>query len=250
MATTSMSVQDALWLTMDRPNNLMVVDGAMMLRGVPDHDSVREVFADVVRKFPVFGRRPVKSGLGWAWQDDPDFDIEAHLNRVEFDEPITMAEVQAFLAEKRSVPMPKDRPLWTSFLLHPVQLSDGTLGSASVSRFHHSIADGVRLTQVMLGMCESDGADVAAKVHRKGVQRPKPGAALSPPTIRWPTPCYTPRGTPDPRWRTPQVRLDPRWRTGSVALCPVPLTLFGTHSKPSPTPRRWSPRRSRQECTG
>lgn len=176
MATTSMSVQDALWLTMDRPNNLMVVDGAMMLRGVPDHDSVREVFAEVVRKFPVFGRRPVKSGLGWAWQDDPDFDIEAHLNRVEFDEPITMAEVQAFLAEKRSVPMPKDRPLWTSFLLHPVQLSDGTLGSASVSRFHHSIADGVRLTQVMLGMCESDGADVAAKVHRKGVQRPKSGA--------------------------------------------------------------------------
>ena len=34
-ATASMSVQDALWLTMDRPNNLMVVDGAMVLRGIP-----------------------------------------------------------------------------------------------------------------------------------------------------------------------------------------------------------------------
>jgi diacylglycerol O-acyltransferase len=171
MATASMSVQDALWLTMDRPNNLMVVDGAMMLRGVPNPDSIRDVFAEVVRKFPVFGRRPVRSGLGWAWQDDPLFNIDAHLNRVEYDEPISMTEVQAFLAEQRSVPMPKDRPLWTSFLLHPVRLSDGTLGSAAVTRFHHSIADGVRLTQVMLGMCESDGAQVAAKVHRKGPQR-------------------------------------------------------------------------------
>ncbi|MCB0914150.1 MAG: DUF1298 domain-containing protein [Actinobacteria bacterium] len=171
MATATMSVQDALWLTMDRPNNLMVVDGAMMLRGVPESEAVIEVFGEVVRKFPVFGRRPVKAGVGWAWEDDPEFEIERHLQRIEYDEPITMNEVQAFLAQQRATPLAKDRPLWVSFLLSPVLLSDGSLGSAAVSRFHHSIADGVRLTQVMLGMCESDGVSVAAKVQRQGAKR-------------------------------------------------------------------------------
>jgi diacylglycerol O-acyltransferase len=39
-----------------------------------------------------------------------------------------------------------------------------------MTRFHHSIADGVRLTQLMLGLCESDDTSVAAVVARKGVQ--------------------------------------------------------------------------------
>ncbi len=181
MATASMSVQDALWLTMDRPNNLMVVDGAMMLRGVPDAADVEDVFATVVGSFPVFGRRPVKSGTGWAWEDDPDFEISRHLHRIEYDEAISMADVQAFLAEQRADPLAKDRPLWTSFLLYPVVLSDGTSGSAVVSRFHHSIADGVRLTQVMLGMCESDGVSVAARVQRQGAKRTDAKATIAEP---------------------------------------------------------------------
>ena len=40
MASTPMSAQDALWLTMDRPNNLMVIDGAMVLTEPVDIDDV------------------------------------------------------------------------------------------------------------------------------------------------------------------------------------------------------------------
>jgi diacylglycerol O-acyltransferase len=178
MATASMSVQDALWLTMDRPNNLMVVDGAMVLRGVPDVDAMRQIYADAVKRFPVLGRKAVKSGLGWAWQDDPGFDLDRHINLVELDEAAGLTELKQFMAEQRSQPLPKDQPLWTTFLLSPLTLEDGTQGSAIVSRFHHSIADGVRLTQLMLGLCESDQAGVAAVVARKGVQS---GEAPSPP---------------------------------------------------------------------
>ena len=66
MTTVSMSVQDALWLTMDRPNNLMVVDGSMVLRGVPSIDDVTAVLQEAVERFPVLGRRAVRSGMGWA----------------------------------------------------------------------------------------------------------------------------------------------------------------------------------------
>lgn len=178
MATASMSVQDALWLTMDRPNNLMVVDGAMVLRGVPDLSVMREIYAHAVARFPVLGRRAVKSGMGWAWQDDPDFDLDRHINVVELDEGTGVTDLQQFMAEMRSQPLPKDRPLWTTYLLAPLVLNDGTEGSAIVSRFHHSIADGVRLTQLILGLCESDDATVAAVVARSGVQG---GESTSPP---------------------------------------------------------------------
>lgn len=178
MATVSMSVQDALWLTMDRPNNLMVVDGSLVLRSTPDIDDIREIFAGAVERFPVLGRKAVKSGLGWAWQDDPDFNLDRHVHVVELDEGMGVADLQRFMAEQRSQPLPKDRPLWTGFLVTPLTLADGTQGSAVMTRFHHAIADGVRLTQLLLGMCESEKAEVGARVARKGVEATE---AASPP---------------------------------------------------------------------
>ncbi|MGZ8750838.1 MAG: wax ester/triacylglycerol synthase domain-containing protein, partial [Pseudonocardia sp.] len=77
--TTPMSVQDALWLTMDRPNNLMVVDGAMVLSAIPDLQDVQAVFQATVDRYPVLGRRAVRHGLGWAWEDDPSFDLSRHV---------------------------------------------------------------------------------------------------------------------------------------------------------------------------
>ena len=170
MTTASMSVQDALWLTMDRPNNLMVVDGSMVLRGVPSMADVNAVLQEAVERFPVLGRRAVRSGMGWAWEDDPDFDLSRHIHAVELEPGTEIEELQKFMAEQRSQPLPKDRPLWTGFLLSPLTLPDGTIGSAWMTRFHHAIADGVRLTQVLLGLCEADEASIGAVVARKGVQ--------------------------------------------------------------------------------
>lgn len=169
--TVSMSVQDALWLTMDRPNNLMVVDGAMVLRGQPSLEAVQNVFAEAVKRFPVLARKPVKAGMGWAWQDDPHFDPATNVENLILDEPMDMRGLQDFLAKIRAEPLDKGRPLWRGYLLSPVVLADGSTGSAIVSRFHHSIADGVRLTQVLLGLCESEELAVGARVARKGTKR-------------------------------------------------------------------------------
>jgi diacylglycerol O-acyltransferase len=74
------------------------------------------------------------------------------------------------MAEQRSAPLAKDRPLWVAFLLTPLTLADGSIGSAVVTRFHHAIGDGVRLVQVLLGLCETQEGAVAAVVARSGVQ--------------------------------------------------------------------------------
>ncbi|HEX2810521.1 MAG TPA: wax ester/triacylglycerol synthase domain-containing protein, partial [Kineosporiaceae bacterium] len=161
-----MSVQDALWLTMDRPTNLMVVDGAMVLSSVPRIDAVRGIFRGAAKQFPVFRRRAVRTGSGWAWQDDPDFDVKRHVTRVRLKAPADVAALQRFVAEERSSPLPHDRPLWKGILVAPVRLDDGTQGAAVVTRFHHAMADGVRLTQVILSMCETDQRTVSAVVSR------------------------------------------------------------------------------------
>lgn len=168
MSTTRMSVQDALWLTMDRPNNLMVVDSVVVLGGVVDFDAVRDNFLEAVRRFPVFARKPEQSRVGWHWVDDPYFDVDNHLVKVRLDEPADMAALQRFVATQRSVPLAKDRPLWTAFVVERLNLDDGTVGSASITRFHHAIADGVRLTQVLLGMCDPVEGTSVPPVARAG----------------------------------------------------------------------------------
>jgi WS/DGAT/MGAT family acyltransferase len=154
--TAPMSAQDSLWLTMDRPNNLMVVDSVLVLAHAPDLSAVRAVMQAAVDRFPVLGRRAVRHGVGWAWQDDPRFDIHRHVSSTPLADAQDMLALQQFVAEQRAIPLDKNRPLWQAFLVHPLRLEDGTEGAAVVARFHHAIADGIRLTQVMISLMGDD----------------------------------------------------------------------------------------------
>jgi diacylglycerol O-acyltransferase len=168
VARSRLGVQDALWLTMDRPNSLMVIDTVMWFREVPDWDKVDEIIDErLVDRYPVFSRRPVQEGSRWYWEDYSDFDVADHVHRVTMDAPGTIAELQAFVASQRSVPIDKGRALWSMFLVNNVTFPDGSEGAAVMARFHHAIADGVRLVQVSLGMCDLAEVPSPAKVGRK-----------------------------------------------------------------------------------
>ncbi len=176
MDGTRMSAQDALWLTMDRPNNLMVIDVAVVLDGAPAVDVLQDAFRALVARHPVFGRTAVHRGTSWWWVDDPEFDVTRHVTGVEMPPESAMPDVQRHVAAARSAPFDRGHPLWSAELLSPVRLDDGTAGSVIVTRFHHAIADGVRLTQVMLGMLDPDYAATVPKVARSGTSG---GALLS-----------------------------------------------------------------------
>ena len=50
---------DALWLNMDRPNNLMVIVSLVFLESVPDWERVAGILRErVVARYPVFRQRP------------------------------------------------------------------------------------------------------------------------------------------------------------------------------------------------
>ena len=179
-AQRPMSAQDALWLTMDRPNNLMVIDGVMLFDACPQWDElIRATTERVVDRFPVFHSRALLGESGWVWQVDPHFHIDRHVRRVELPAPAGMAELESYVAEQRARPLDRDRPLWDISLVEGVTLDDGREGSALVCRFHHAIADGVRLTQVMLSLCDTSDPHVAAMVARQGPQGGPLGLASS-----------------------------------------------------------------------
>jgi diacylglycerol O-acyltransferase len=163
MATQTMSVQDALWLTMDRPNNLMVIDSVLWLSEPLDLEDSRAVIAErLVGRFPVFGCRPVAGEHGHVWEEDPDFDLERHTFEVDLPRPVTEDAVRTYLSAQKSIPLDRDYPLWQMHVINGIQRPEGREGSVVLCRFHHSIADGIRLTQVLLALCDpEEDPDVA-----------------------------------------------------------------------------------------
>ncbi len=175
-----MGAVDSVWLTMDRPENLMVIDAIMLLEGPVDWDRVVTVVERrLVGRFPVFGQRPVLSSSpleGPRWTIAADFSPDRHLVRATLPSPGDEAALQRYVETQMCSPLDHDHPLWE---LH---LVDGYVGGAVLlARFHHAMADGIALAQVLLSLTdidpdgdlvELDGTDTTA-------DRPSPSGALS-----------------------------------------------------------------------
>jgi WS/DGAT/MGAT family acyltransferase len=146
---------DNIWLRMDRPANLMVIDSVMWLDEPLDLDRFRAVVQSrIVDRYPVFHQRIAPDTLPLLapqWEDDPEFDLDDHLSVAVLPEPGGEAELKAYVESLMQVPLDRDHPLWS---LHVIA-SYGA-GSAVVCRFHHAIADGIALAQVLLSLTDEE----------------------------------------------------------------------------------------------
>jgi diacylglycerol O-acyltransferase / wax synthase len=148
-----MSHADAAWLRMDRPTNLMVINALLRFSAPPDWDAVREVVMErIVDRFPSFRRVARTSLTGAHWEEDPNFDPEAHVHRVALPAPHDEAALRELIGSLAAMPLDHDRPLWEAYLIEDVGE-----GAAVLLRIHHAIADGVALARVMLSA--ADGGD-------------------------------------------------------------------------------------------
>lgn len=161
---------DMTWLLMDRPNNLMYVHGLLWFRQPPDWTKVEEVLTErLVDRFPVFGRRAAEVDGQWVWEDDPNFSLDNHVRRVTLESPGTRVEAQEYISSRFSEPFDPAHPLWEMDFIEGVSdIGEPGEGAMLLARFHHGIADGVRLVQVLLSMLDplTDGA-VPDAVGRK-----------------------------------------------------------------------------------
>jgi len=145
---------DTIWLNMDREDNLMVIESLMMTSGRVDRDQLAAAIQErVLSRYPVFRQRPSAAWLPWRlarWEDDPEFDLDRHLHVAVLPAPGDDLALQDYISGHLDRPLRRDRPLWEMHLLHGYGE-----GSAVYSRLHHSMADGIALTKVLLSLTDA-----------------------------------------------------------------------------------------------
>ncbi len=148
-----MPAQDNLWLVLDRPDNLLTITAVLWTAEPVDPARLRALVQErIVDRYPVFRRRAVRHGTllrSAVWVDDRDFDLDHHLKVLPMPAPGDQEALQDHVASLRSEPFDPQHPLWS---VHLLQGFRG--GSAVVQRYHHAMADGIRLTQVALGILD------------------------------------------------------------------------------------------------
>ena len=129
MTTVPIAASDLTWLNMDRPTNLMVVNGLMWFDEEPDWDAVREVAAQPPgRRLPGADPAPGQVDGAWVWEDDPDFDFDRHVRHVTLPAPGDRAAAQDYISGRVSQPMDRDHPLWEFDLISGYTSAEGGQG--------------------------------------------------------------------------------------------------------------------------
>lgn len=161
-----MSHADAAWLHMDQPTNLMVITGVNWFEETPDWDRFRELVKErLVEPYPRFRQRVAEGTTPLSvphWEDDPNFDINAHLHHVALPEPGDREGLATLVGDITSTPLDPAQALWQ------IHMVDGFgKGAAVIYRIHHCIADGIALSRVLLSLADEE-PDEAARAIEKG----------------------------------------------------------------------------------
>lgn len=173
--TESLSSVDVAWYHMEDPTNLMMITGVFIFDEPVDFERLKATLeVRFVKRFRRFRQRVVgkRSRFGRPyWEDDPNFDISAHLHRVALPAPGDHDALQALVSDLMSMQLDFSKPLWQFHLI------DGYEGrSVLLTRLHHAIADGIALVQVILSM--TDTSRDAPLVD--ATQRPRPPGGWNP----------------------------------------------------------------------
>jgi WS/DGAT/MGAT family acyltransferase len=137
---------------MEDPTNLMMVSGIMTFDRPIELARLQEVIERRWLKFDRFRQRvirprnPLKTPY---WQEDPHFEINAHVQRVGLPSPGDQTALQEMASILMSTPLDYSKPLWQFHLIE-----NYGEGCAIMGRLHHCLADGMALMFVLLSMTD------------------------------------------------------------------------------------------------
>jgi diacylglycerol O-acyltransferase / wax synthase len=158
-----LSTLDASFLYFETPTMPTHVGSINVYQGPISREELVAVMAQRLHLLPRYRQKVVFPPFGAAhptWEDDPDFDIENHIEEVTLPVPgddLVLSEVGGRLFAPR---LPRDRPLWKLVLIHG--RADGNTAMAQM--IHHAMVDGVSSVDLMMVMHDlrPDAAPVTA----------------------------------------------------------------------------------------
>ena len=160
--STALSPLDSLFLHLESPRTPMHMGSIGVFEGAPLTDADGRVRIEELRRrvdtrlrlVPKLRQHLSSSPLMLLprrWEDDPAFDIAAHVRQAAVPSPGSDAELLELSAEILSWPMCRARPLWELWVIEG--LAGGRI--AVLEKLHHSVADGlggVELAAVLLDL--------------------------------------------------------------------------------------------------
>ena len=145
-----LSPVDHAWLRMDEPSNLMIINGVLVMDEPVSFERLKALFRRRLLPIRRFRQHVVHVKGDPFWEEDPEFDLDHHLQRMELPRPGDDHVLREIISSLMSEPLDLKRPLWSFYLL------EGYKGQGCVlmGRLHHCIGDGMALLLVLLSLTD------------------------------------------------------------------------------------------------
>lgn len=140
---------DVAWLRMETPVNPMTITGILGFSQPMELDDLKRLLEERLLIFDRFRQRVVHRSGQAIWEEDPHFDIDAHVHRVGLAEPHKKESLEELVSDLMGHPLDFSKPPWQ---FHLVEDFDG--GSALIGRLHHCIGDGIALIHVLISLAD------------------------------------------------------------------------------------------------
>ena len=157
---------DAAFTYLETPNAHMHVAMTAIfdtdtMPGGYSFDAIRRLIAERMHLVAPFRRRLVTVPFNLnhpIWIEDPDFDLDFHIHRVNAPEPGGRRELADVAARIASVPLDRSKPLWEIWVIEG--LKQNRVGV--VTKVHHSAIDGASGAEIMTTLYDlsPEGAEI------------------------------------------------------------------------------------------
>ena len=167
---------DASFLYFERPREPLHIGSCMIYEGRIEPDELKQVLADRLHLVPRYRQRAVFPPFSIShplWIDDPDFDLDSHIDVLDMTKGGDRAEFSAKVAEAYAGMLPRNRPLWSATIVRG--LPEGA--SAIVWKVHHAMVDGVsgvELTMALNDFGPEEKSTAAERDHWQPQPVPEP----------------------------------------------------------------------------
>ncbi len=168
------SGSDAAFLYAESPTSPMHIASLNIVEGSLKFEDFKNIIASKLHLIPKFRQRllSVPMNLDYPyWVDDPNFDLDLHLNRIKLPDPSNWKTLRNLTSTLFSSPLDLRRPLWSVHFIEGIdEIAQVPKGSvAIVTKVHHVMIDGSSGVGIMGVLYDTD-----AEGNGKKPSKPKP----------------------------------------------------------------------------
>ena len=178
---TPLSPIDTAWFRMEHPTNLMMITGFFLFEQPLEFEAIKDLLERRLLGHRRFRQRVVQPRISLLppyWEDDPNFDINAHLHRIALPAPGDQATLEELVNDFMSTPLDFTKPLWQFHLVE-----NYGEGCALLCRLHHCVGDGIALMRLLLSLTDDEPNALDQEDELESVLEPgqrQPGSTVVP----------------------------------------------------------------------